>query len=150
MALSDLVGKAKDLSGTAAAAAGKFVDEFNEALPAMRSLGFTIKDLKVGMGLVPEIGAKLVASTDTIDPKKIKDLMEKHAENKTLVAALKGLETAYNIKQTVGDLPFKGVELDITLGIPPHVGVAFVSSAPAPAASVAAGAAAGESGVATV
>jgi hypothetical protein len=47
------------------------------------------------------------------------------------VAALKGLQTAYNIKQEVGDLPFKGVEIDMTLELPPHIGVAFVSSAPA-------------------
>jgi hypothetical protein len=41
------------------------------------------------------------------------------------------LEAAYNIKQEIGDLPLKGVEIDVTLGLPPHVGVAFVSSAPA-------------------
>ena len=48
---------------------------------------------------------------------------------------------ADNIKQQIGDLPFKGVELDVTLGLPPHINVAFVSSAPATAAApVAAGA----------
>jgi hypothetical protein len=130
MPLKDLMGKAKELAGTATEATGKLVDEFNEALPTMRALGFTIKDLRVGMGLVPEIGAKLIASTDTIDVKKIKELIEKHPENKTLVGALKALELAYNVRQQVGDLPFKGVEIDVTLGLPPHIGVAFVSSAP--------------------
>ena len=131
MALKDLMGKAQELSGNAAETAGKFVDEFNEALPIMRALGFTVKDLHVGMGIIPEIGAKLVASTDTIDVSKIKELTEKHAENKTLVAALKGLQAAYNIKQAAGNIPFKGVEVDMTLGLPPHIGVAFVNSAPA-------------------
>ena len=135
MQFKDVMGKAKELTGTAAEAAGKFVDEFNEFLPTMRALGFTIKDLRVGMGFVPEIGAKLIASTDTIDVKKIKELIEKHPENKTLVTALKALEAAYNIKQEIGDLPLKGVEIDVTLGLPPHVGVAFVSSAPTATAS---------------
>lgn len=126
MPLKDLMGKAKEFTGAATEGAGKLVDEFNEALPTMRALGFTIKDLRVGMGLVPEIGAKLVASTDTIDVKKIKELIEKHQENKTLVGALKALELAYNVKEQVGDLPLKGVEINMTLGLPPHIGVAFV------------------------
>jgi hypothetical protein len=134
MPFKDLMDKTKELAGTATQAADKFVDEFNEALPTMRALGFTLKDLRVGMGLVPEIGAKLIASTDTVDAKKIKELIEKHPENKTLVAALKALQAAYNIKQEIGDFPFKGVEIDITLGLPPHVGVGFLSAAPAPTA----------------
>jgi hypothetical protein len=128
MPFKDLMGKAKELTGNASEVVGKLVDEFNEALPTMRSLGFTIKDLRVGMGLVPEIGAKLVASTDTMDVKKIKELIEKHHENQTLVGALKALELAYNVKEQISDLPVKGVELDVTLGLPPHIGVAFVSS----------------------
>ena len=131
MPFKDLMGKAQELAGAANEAAGKIMDEFNEALPTMRALGFTVKDLRVGMGLLPEIGVKLIASTDTVDVKKIKELIEKNSENKTLVAALKGLQTAYNIKQEVGDLPFKGVEIDMTLGLPPHIGVAFVSNASA-------------------
>ena len=135
MPLKDLMGKAQELAGAATETAGKFVDEFNEALPTMRALGFTLKDLRVGMGLVPEVGAKLVASADTIDVKKIKELIEKNAENKTVVAALKGLQAAYNIKQEIADLPLKGVELDITLGLPPHIGVGLVSNAPAATAA---------------
>ena len=134
--LGGMVDKARSLTNTAAVTAGNFVDEFNEFLPTMRALGFSVKDLRVGMGVMPEIGAKLVASTDTIDVKKIKELIEKHAANKTLVAALKALEAAYNIKQEIGDLPLKGVEIDVKLGLPPHVGVAFVTS-PAAAPSLA-------------
>ena len=131
MAFKDLAIKAKDLAGAATEAAGNVVDEFNDALPTLRALGFTLKDLRVGAGLLPEIGAKLVASTDTIDVAKIKALIEKHPDNKTLVGALKALELAFNIRQQIGDFPFKGVEIDLTLGLPPHIGVAFVSSAPA-------------------
>lgn len=49
MPLKDLMGKAQELAGNAAEASGKFVDEFNETLPAMRALGCTIKDMHVGM-----------------------------------------------------------------------------------------------------
>jgi hypothetical protein len=133
MGFKDLVGKAQELTGSASETVTKVLDEFNEALPTMRALGFTIKNLKVGMGLMPEVGATLVASTDTVDVEKIHELIEKNAEKKLLVTALKGLEAAYNVKQQIGDLPLKGVELDITLGLPPHIGVQFVSSTPASA-----------------
>jgi hypothetical protein len=96
--------------GAAADAANNVVDEFNEALPTMRALGFTINDLRVGAGLLPEIGAKLVASTDTIEVAKIHELIEKHPDNKTLVAALKALELAFNVRRQIGDSPFKRVE----------------------------------------
>jgi len=137
MDLKGLREKAGELTGAATDAAGKMVDEFNEALPTLRALGFTVKDLQMGMGLVPEINVKLVASTDTVDAKKIKEIMEKNPENKTLTAALKGLLAAYNLKQMVGSVPFKGVELDMKLGIPPHIGVGFVSAAPAEKAATA-------------
>ena len=57
----------------------------------MRALGFVVKDVHVGMGLLPEVGATLVATTDSIDEKKLKELIEKQAEKKLLVTALKGL-----------------------------------------------------------
>jgi len=131
MGLKDLVGKAEQLTEAAAGAADKLLDEFNEALPTIRALGFTVQDLTVGMGLVPEINVKLVASADTVDPKKIKELMDKDPGNKTLAATLKALLAAYNLKQMLGSIPFRGVELDMKLGIPPHVGIGFVSAAPA-------------------
>ena len=138
MSFKDVLGKAKELAGAATEEAGKLVDEFNEALPTMRALGFTIRDLRVGTGLVPEIGAKLIASTDTIEIRKIKELIDQHPENRTLVGALKALELAFCIRQQIGNFPFRGVEIDVTLGLPPHIGVAFLSGAPADTAVAAA------------
>ena len=131
MPLKDMMSKAKELTGAATETAGKIVKEFNDALPIMRGLGFTISDLQVGMGLIPEIGAKLIASTDTIDVKQIKELIEKYPDNKTLVGVLNALQLAYNVKQEIGDLPLKGVEVTVKLGLPPHISVGFVSSVPA-------------------
>ena len=130
--------KAKGMVETAAASAattaGKMLDEFNEALPTMRALGFVVKDLHVGMGLLPEVGATLVATTDSIDEKKLQELIEKHAEKKLLVTALKGLYAAYNIKREIPDVPLTGVQLDMTLGLPPRVSVSFVNTVVAAAA----------------
>jgi hypothetical protein len=131
MEFKNFVGKAQELAGATAAAAtataGRMLDEFNEALPTMRALGFVVKDLHVGMGLLPEIGASLVASTDTIDEDKLQELIEKHAGKKLLVTALKGLYAAYNIKREIPGVPLNGVQLDLTLSLPPRVNVSFVN-----------------------
>jgi hypothetical protein len=128
MEFRGLVGKAQELAGAATATAGRMLDEFNEALPTIRALGFTVKDLHVGMGLLPEVGARLVASTDDIDAKKLEELIQKNAEKKVLHAALRGLLAAYNIRQQIPDVPLNGVELDLHLGLPPRVSVAFVNT----------------------
>jgi hypothetical protein len=131
-------GAASQLADQASSVAGKALDEFNLALPTLRSLGFTMSDLHVGMGtLLPEISAKLIASTDTVEVKRIKELEEKNAEKKVLVVILKALEAAYNIKKELGDLPFKGVEISLTLGIPPKASIGFINSAVAGAAAAA-------------
>lgn len=131
MEFGNLVGKARDMAGAAASTATvtakKMLDEFNEALPTMRALGFSVKDLHVSMGLLPEVGAKLVATTDSIDEKKLQELIEKHAEKKLLVTALKGLYAAFNIKRAIPDVPLKGVQLDLTLGLSPRVSVSFIN-----------------------
>jgi hypothetical protein len=135
MEFRNLVSKAQGVAASATAAvtttAGRMLDEFNEAMPTMRALGFTVKDVRVGMGVLPEVGARLVASTDTLDVKKLEELIDKHAEKTFLVTALKGLLAAYNIKRQIPDVPLKGVELDVTLGLPPRVDVGFVSNGPA-------------------
>ena len=137
MALGNLMGKAKEMMDAATVAAGNFLDEFNEALPTMRALGFTIRDFRMSMGLVPELNAKLIASVDTINVAKIDELIAHHQDKKLLAALLKALEAAYHIKEQLGDASFKSVILDVTLGLPPHISVAFGGATALEAASVA-------------
>ncbi len=137
MALGNLMGKAKEMMDAATVAAGNFLDEFNEALPTMHALGFTIRDFRMSMGLVPELNAKLIASVDTINVAKIDELIAHHQDKKLLVALLKALQAAYHIKEQLGDTSFKSVVLDVTLGLPPHISVAFAGAAALEAAGVA-------------
>ena len=123
MSFKDVLGKAQELTSAVADTAGKFLDEFNEALPTMRALGFTVKDFHMGMGLIPELSAKLVASVDTINVGRINELIEHHKEQKLLVAVLKALQAAYHVKEQLGETTFKSVQMDITLGLPPRIGV---------------------------
>jgi hypothetical protein len=140
MGLKDLMGKAQELTSAAADTAGRFLDDFNEALPTMRALGFTIENFRMSMGLVPELSAKLIASMDTVNIGRINELIAGHQDKKLLVALLKALEAAFHVKEQLGAASFKNVEMDVMLGLPPHISVGFGNTAASPiaAASVAA------------
>jgi ABC-type Na+ efflux pump permease subunit len=121
--------RAQELSGTASDAVSKMLDEFNGALPTIRALGFNVEDLQVHVGVLPEIRAKLTASAADVDVKALDELIAKKSEQKTLVAVLKALQTAYNVRDQLGDLGLKGVEIDVTLGLPPSIKIGFIKTA---------------------
>jgi len=140
MAFRDLVGRAQELSRAPVDTASGYLDEFSEALPTLQALGFSMRDFNVGMGVVPEVGATLVASVDDvafmldyqgINVVKLKELIETNKEKKTLVALLEALQAAYTVRQRFKNLPFKAIQVDVRLGPPPDVGVKFLKSAPA-------------------
>jgi predicted regulator of amino acid metabolism with ACT domain len=126
MDFNNVLGRARELTNSASDAVSKLLDEFNAALPTMKALGFSVEDLQVAMGLLPEVHAKLIAAADNIDVKAIDGIVAKKSEQKTLVAVLKALQAAYNVRDQLGDLGLKGVEIDLTLGIPPKVSIGFM------------------------
>jgi predicted regulator of amino acid metabolism with ACT domain len=128
MEFNSMLNKARDLAGPASETISKLLDEFNAALPVMQALGFSVEDIQVTMGLLPEISAKLTAEAAKIDVKALDEMIKKKSEQKTLVAVLKALQTAYNIRDQLGDLGLKGIEIDVTLGIPPKISIGFVKS----------------------
>ena len=65
----------------------------------------------------------LVASVDDMDVDKLNELVEANKERRVLAALLKALQAAYNIKKQVPDMPFEGLQVDMKLGLPPHIGV---------------------------
>lgn len=138
MDLKSLRDRAQGLAGSASEAFSNALDEFNAALPTLRALGFNVEAIEVKMGLLPEISARLTAAVADVDVKALDSLIKKKSEEKTLVALLKALQTAYNVRDQLGDLGLRGVEIDLTLGIPPHIDIAFMKSvakAVAPASS---------------
>ena len=128
MGLNDMLGKARGLADSASDAVSKLLGEFNAALPTMKALGFSVEDIQVGMGLLPEVRAKLIAAAANVDVKAIDEMIKTKSEQKTLVAVLKALQTAYNVRDQLGDLGLKGVEINVTLGLPPNISIGFIKS----------------------
>ena len=125
MDLKTLGGTVKGLVDTASDGVSKVLDEFNEALPTMRALGFTVTSFRLNMALPPELLLTLVSSVNTINAGRIKELIQKNAEKKLLVTVLKALEAAYHVKEQLGDATFETVQMDITLGLSPKIAVNF-------------------------
>jgi len=128
MDFASVTRKVGELTNSASDAVSKLLDEFNAALPTLRALGFSMQDLRVSMGLLPEVSAKLLASADDIDVKSLDDMVRKNSDQKTLVALLRALQTAYNVRSQLGDVGLKGIEVDVTLGLPPRIGIGFLKS----------------------
>ncbi len=140
MDFSNILDRTRRLTDTTSEAVINFLDEFNAALPTIKALGFSIQDIQVSMAILPEIHVKLIAEAANIDVETLDKLIKKKSEEKTLVAVLKGLQTAYNVRDQLGDLGLSAVAIDLKLGIPPSVGIGFLKPAavPAPALAMAA------------
>jgi hypothetical protein len=128
MDFNGMLSKTRDLAGSASDTVGTLLDDFNAALPAMRALGFTVEDIQVAIGLLPEVNAKLVAAAANIDVNTLDEIIRKRSQQKTLIAVLQALQTAYNLRDQLGDFGLKGVVVDVTLGLPPRVGIGFVKT----------------------
>ena len=126
MDIKGLKDKAGDLRGAALDKINRSLDEFNAAIPAIKDLGFAVTDLKVGMGIPPEVSAKLTGTVASIKKEKVQELIEANQENKFLVTILTGLQTASEVQQKLGDLGLKGVEADVSL-VPPTIKVGFLN-----------------------
>lgn len=129
MDFSNVLERTRNLTNTTSEAVSKFLDEFNAALPTIKALGFSVQDIQVSMGILPEIHAKLIANAADVNVEKLDQLIEKKSEEKTLVAVLKGLQTAYNVRDQLGDLGLSAVAIDVKLGLPPSVGIGFFKPA---------------------
>lgn len=131
MEFNSMLNKARDLAGPASETVSRFLDEFNAALPVMQALGFSVEDIQVTMGLLPEVSAKLIAAAANVNVKALDEIIKTKSEQKTLVAVLKALQTAYNVRDQLGDLGLGGIEIDLTLGLPPKISIGFLKGAAA-------------------
>jgi predicted regulator of amino acid metabolism with ACT domain len=126
-----ILNKARDLAGPANETISRLLDEFNAALPQIEALGFTVEGIQVTMGLLPEVSAKLIAAAAKVNVQILDEMINKKSEQKTLVTVLKALQTAYNVRDQLGDLGLGGIEIDLTLGLPPKISIGFLKGAAA-------------------
>lgn len=106
--------------------------EFNELVPTLRGLGLGISDVSLKLGMPPEISAALTGSVDALEHDVIKELIAHNQNNRTVKIVLEGLLTASNFRGQLVDLGFRGLKLDVRLGMFPSVKLGLLP-APIPA-----------------
>ena len=124
-----------EVAGATAGKAEEVLREFNDTIPTVKALGLSVTHISVGMGILPEIGATLTGSVEALDQQKIKDLIERHKENKILTWILEALRTASNFKDQLSQLGFRGIKLDMKLGVPPKIDIGLLAKTDAVAPS---------------
>jgi hypothetical protein len=117
------IDKLKGVSGGAIEKVNELIGDFNDAMPTIKALGLSVSNFRIGMGIIPEIGATLLGSVEALDAGKIKELIEKHQDNKILKSILEALRSASNFRELLGELPFKGVKVNVDISLPPKIDV---------------------------
>ena len=122
---------AKEISSAAADKGSKSLAELNDTTERLKAVGLSVQDVKVGMGVLPEITARFVGSISALDSGALKKEADKHPDNKLLVALIETLRTAATFKDSLSAVACQGIAVDVTLGIPPKFGVALLTSSTA-------------------
>jgi hypothetical protein len=103
------------------------IREFNDTIPTIRALGLTVTDIALKMGVPPEISARFTGSVAALDQGRIKDLAAKHQGNRTIEVILEALRTTANFKDQLTQVGFRGVNVDVKLGLLPSVDVGLIA-----------------------
>ncbi len=123
---AELKEKAGQLEEVAAGKIGEALGKFNEMVPTIKALGLAVEEVKVSMGIMPKVRARLTGSVEAIDPGTIQDLISKNQEKEFLLAVLKGLQAASYMKEELAGVAFKGLAVDLNITVPPEVSVALL------------------------
>lgn len=119
--------KIKDgLMTQSASKAQELLRDFNDAIPKVKALGLSVENIVVKVGVPPEIAARLVGSAEALDADEI-GKMSAATENKLLGAILEALRTAANVKGYLQQVGFKGLTVDVKLGLLPSVEVGLLN-----------------------
>ena len=98
----------------------------DETLLKIKALGLTLKDFELENGVIPSVRATLQGEIDAVDAKRIDTMIAENESNEVLVTTLKALRMASRYKNRLAIFDLRGVNVDLTLGLPPSVSVRFV------------------------
>ena len=123
-----MLSKLKEgLAGQSLEKAQDVIREFNDTVPKIRALGLSVENVGIKMGIPPEITARLVGAAAALDEKEIAKLAKENEGNKILGAILDSLRTAALFKEQLQSVGFKGVKIDVKLGLLPSVEISLLN-----------------------
>lgn len=130
--LKDKIGDLKqgintdELKGKGLEKINEMLDALNDGIPKIKALGFSVKDFRIGQGLIPDVMIKIAGEIDAINPDKLQEIIDQYPDEKILTVILKALQTSSHMKDRLSALDFKGLEAEVMLGIPPSIAINFM------------------------
>ncbi len=131
-----IVGAVTEATEVAVDKVNHLLGDFNEAIPIIRALGLSVTDVRITMGLLPGVRAKLTGSVEALDGDKLKEHLTEKQQNRILTSILQSLRTVALFKDQLSEIGFKGVVIDLTIGIPPQMEVELLTEGRAEPLSV--------------
>jgi hypothetical protein len=121
---SGLVSQAGGLTSQLSGQIDEVLRQINEALPMLSACGLSVEDMSIKMAMPPEFAAKIIGSVEALDEKRLGEMAKAAGDNKLMASLLEALRTAAMFKEKLS-VAFKGVKLDVKLGVLPsiHVGL---------------------------
>jgi len=122
-----MLGKLKEgIAGPSLEKAHGLLTEFNDTTSKIKALGLSVQNVGIKMGVPPEITARVVGTTEALDLAEIEKLAKENQENKLLGTVLEALRTAASFKEQLQGIGFKGLTVDMKLGLLPSVEVGLL------------------------
>jgi len=123
---SGLAAKTGDLATQAAGQVDELVRQLNEALPKLQAVGFSVEDVSIKMAVPPEFAARIIGKVEALDEARLGEMAKAAGDNKLLASLFEALKTAAGFKKKIA-VVFKGVKLDVKLGLLPSIHVALLN-----------------------
>lgn len=98
--------------------------EFNEAIPAIKEVGYTVSEVEIEMGLPPKIKPHFMKEKE-VDEETSSKVLEKYKEKKITSLILNSLIKASSIQDGISIGALKFTEVEIEIGVIPTVIVKF-------------------------
>ena len=101
------------------------IAELNEIIPLIADLGYSVDGIRIGVGLIPDVGLAISGLTKTMPEATYNRILQEEKDKPILVNVIKALQTASAMQQRIHIMGMRADSASITLGIPPKITLEF-------------------------
>jgi hypothetical protein len=101
------------------------IAELNEMIPLISELGYSVEDIRLGIGLLPEVGISISGLTKTMPDEAYNRIIVEQKEKPLLIGTIKALQNASAMQHRIHIMGMRADTASITLGFPPKIMLEF-------------------------
>ncbi len=122
---ADALEKVAAISGAGAEEFRARIADMDEVIPIIAELGYTLQGVRIGIGLIPDIGLTISGLTKTMPEDRYNRVLEEHKDKPLLIGVVKSLQAASALQQKIHMIGMRADTASITLSVPPKVSLEF-------------------------